>query len=178
MPTERNNLLLYEAIELRAEYDARIKTLKALLPEGRETRSRFLLHSDEGKRLRPVAAFSVNQAREQLDALEFKRRKLNNAMQRANFDHSVSVYGRDTNLVEALELRKAVNQQVSELATQLAPAAYERVIYKEDRDIVEAPEVDYARVNRELEDKRQLFRALNRALRAAAFQIEVDFKDE
>jgi hypothetical protein len=35
MPDEKNNLFLYEAIELRAEYDARIKTLKDLLPESR-----------------------------------------------------------------------------------------------------------------------------------------------
>ncbi len=178
MPTETKNLLLYEAIELRAEYDARIKTLKGLLPEARETRGRFSLRNDEDTRLRPVDAFSVDHTREQLDVLELKRRKLNNAMQRANFDNSVSIDGRDINLVEALELRKAVNQQLSELATQLGKAAYERVIYKEDRDIVEAPEVDYDRTRQTLEDKRRVFRLLNRALRAAAYQISVGFRDE
>ena len=33
MPTEQNKLYLYEALELRAEYDARIKTLRDCLPE-------------------------------------------------------------------------------------------------------------------------------------------------
>jgi hypothetical protein len=52
------------------------------------------------------------------------------------------------------------------------------VIYKEDRDIVEPPQVDYESTRRDLEDKRQTFRRLNRALRAAAHEVSVDFRDE
>jgi hypothetical protein len=40
--THRNNkLFLYEALELRAELDARIKTLKDCLPETRRNRDRI-----------------------------------------------------------------------------------------------------------------------------------------
>ena len=38
MPDESNQLYLYEALELRAEYDARIKTLKDCLSETRQNR--------------------------------------------------------------------------------------------------------------------------------------------
>jgi hypothetical protein len=115
--TDRTKLFLYEAIELRAKYDARIKTLKSLLPEARQTRERFALRDEREARLRPVAAFRPEAAREELKAIELKKRKLNNAIQRANFDHAVTVGGQEMNLVEALELRKAVNEQIGEAAT-------------------------------------------------------------
>ncbi len=49
--------------------------------------------------------------------------------------------------------------EIGELSTQLASSAYERVVYKEERDIVEAPERSYEQVWRALDDKRLLFRA-------------------
>lgn len=36
MPDNKNSLYLCEALELRAEYDAYIKTFRSLLPEARE----------------------------------------------------------------------------------------------------------------------------------------------
>lgn len=133
----------HRRVSARDEYDAGVKALKGLLPEARENRDRFSFRRDDEVRYRPVAAFRVDDVREELNALEFKKRKLNNAMQRANFDHTITIDGREMNLVEALELRKAANVQLGELNSQLASAAYERIIYKEDRDIVEMPEADY-----------------------------------
>jgi hypothetical protein len=178
MPDSKNNIYLYEAIELRAEYDARIQTLKSLLPEARQNRDRLSFRGDGEVRHRPVAAFSVDAVREELSKLAVKKRKLNNAIQRANFDNKITVNGQEMNLAEALELRKAVNEQIGEANTQLVASAYERVIYKEGRDIVEGPEVEYAKAVKALEEKRLLFRELNRKLRAAAYEIAIDFKDE
>jgi hypothetical protein len=178
MPDGTDRLYLYEAIELRAEYDARVKTLKGLLPEARENRDRFSFRRDDEVRYRPVPAFRVEDVRDEVGRVEIKRRKLNNAIQRANFDHTVTVDGRAMNLVEALELRKSVDGRIGELVAQLANAAYERVVYKEDRDIVERPEVDYERAAAALEHARRQFRQLNRALRAVAHDVVVDFRDE
>lgn len=178
MPDSKNNVYLYEAIELRAEYDARLQTLKSLLPEARENRERLSFRGDDEVRRRPVAAFSVDTVREELNKLAVKKRKLNNAIQRANFDNKITVNGQEMNLAEALELRKAVNEQIGEANTQLVASAYERVIYKKGRDIVEAPELEYAKAVKALEEKRLLFRELNRKLRAAAYEIAIDFKDE
>ena len=178
MPDNKNNLYLYEALELRAEYDARTKTLKNMLPEAKENRDRFSFHRDHEVKYRPVAGFSVDAVRDELNALSIKSRKLNNAIQRANFDSRLTVDGEEISLNEALEFRKSVNEKIGELSTHLANAAYERVVYKEERDIVEAPDVPYEQAQRQLEEKRLLFRALNRALRAAAHGTVVDFKDE
>jgi hypothetical protein len=177
MPDQKNKLYLYEAIELRAEYDAQITALKNLLPEGKKNRDRFAYREDEVK-YRPVAGFNPDEIREELHKVEFKKRKLNNAIQRANFENRVTINGQEMNLTEALELRKSVNEQIGGLSTQLAASAYERVIYKEGRDIVEGPDIEFAKVRKALEDKRLLFRELNRKLRAAAYEIVVDFEDE
>jgi hypothetical protein len=177
MPDDKNKLFLYEALELRAEYDARIKELRTLLPEAKESRVRFAFRGDDDVKQRPAAGFSVQMVREELNALAARKRTLN-AIQCANFDSRITVAGDPLSLSEALELRKAVDEQIGELSTQLVKAAYERVVYKEERDIVEAPEAPYAEVRKELDAKRRLFRALNRSLRAAAHAIVVEFRDE
>lgn len=55
MPDDKQNLYLFEAIELRAEYDARIKVLRSLLPESREKRDRFPFRRDDEVRYTPAA---------------------------------------------------------------------------------------------------------------------------
>jgi len=178
MPTQNNKLYLYEAIELRAEYDARIKTIKDCLPETRRSRSRLSFGRDDDSHLRPRADFDVAKARESLRTIEFKRRKLNSAIQKANFGHSMAFEGDSVNLNEALELRKALNERIGELHTQVTSAAYERVIYKEGRDIVQENEVSYADSVAQLEAARISFRTLNREIRKAAYAVVVDFNEE
>lgn len=89
MTDRENKLFLYEALELRAELDARIKTLKDCLPETRQNRDRIsILRGEDGIR-RPSPDFDPAAARKTLHALEFKRRKLNSAIQQANFSHYI-----------------------------------------------------------------------------------------
>jgi hypothetical protein len=178
MPNAQNKLCLYEAIELRAEYDARLKTLKDCLPETKQNRGRFTMLHEGANMYRPSADFSIAEAREQLHSLDVKRRKLNSAMQQANFSHRLDYRGETITLSEALELRKGLNEQMGELHTQVVKAAYHRVIYKEDRDIVEPPDIAYAESVTQLDKARLAFRELNRQIRAAAFVVVVDFQDE
>ena len=101
MPAEGNRLYLYEALELRAEYDARIKTLRDCLPEARKNRDRLGMYGNDQHQLRTADDFDVSATRESIRALEHKRRKLNNAIQRANYAHSVSANGETLDLSEA-----------------------------------------------------------------------------
>lgn len=174
---ETRTLKLYEALELRAEYDARIKTLRDCLPESRSNRDLFSRRDDEFTR-RPAPGFAVAGAREQLRALEVKRRKLNTAIQQANFGHRLEHGGDDVSLTEALETRKALNTRLGELHTQVVDAAYQRVLHKEERDIVEENELPYGDCRARLDEARVEFRQLNRRIRAASFEVEVGFVDE
>lgn len=178
MPEADNRLYLYEALELRAEYDARIKTLKECLPEARQNRSRLSFGRDEGSMHRPSPEFNMAEVRDQLRSLEFKRRKLNSAIQQTNFQNRIQLRGDTITLNEALEIRKGLNERIGELHTQAVNSAYQRVIYKEGRDIVEPNELSYAGCVRSLEEARLAFRELNRKLRAVSFEIVVDFRDE
>ena len=178
MPAEGNRLYLYEALELRGEYDARLKTLRDCLPEARKNRDRLGIYGNDQHQLRTAADFDVSATRESVRALEHKRRKLNNAIQRANYAHSVSVNGETLDLSEALEVRKGLSDRIGELHTQCVQSAYVRVVYKEDRDIVESNDASYAESTEQLDAARQAFRRLNRALRAAGFTVVADFTDE
>lgn len=178
MADPQQQLLLYEALELRAEYDARMKTLKDCLPEGQQPRDRFAFAHADDSRVRPSPEVDGAAAREQLRTLEFKRRKLNNAIQQANFQHQLEIGGEVITLSEALELRKGLNTQLGELHTQVVKAAYQRVIYKEDRDIVEPTDLSYTQCVQALDDARMAFREVNRKIRAAAFEVRVAFRDE
>jgi len=175
---EERKLYIYEALELRAEYDARIKTIKDMLPETRQNRDRFFLTRDDDGRRRPSPDFDLAEVRRQLRKLEVKRRKLNSAIQQANFDSRVEYREESINLSEALEARKSLNEQIGELHTQVVNSAYEKVIYKEGRDIVEENELSYTSSVNDLDLARLAFRELNRRLRKASFETLVEFTDD
>lgn len=177
MKDKKKTLYLYEALELRSEYDARIKTLKDCLPESKQNRDRFSFTRDDGIR-RPSPDFDVASARKDLRKIEIKRRKLNSSIQRANFNHFITFNGDSINLSEALEMRKALNEQIGEFHNQVVTSSYRRVIYKEGRDIVEENEISYADAVKNLEQARLAFRELNRKLRLASFETLADFQDE
>ena len=177
MKDKTKTLYLYEALELRSEYDARIKTLKDCLPESKQNRDRFSFTRDDGMR-RPSPDFDVASARKDLRKIEIKRRKLNSSIQRANFKHFINFNGDSINLSEALEMRKALNEQIGEFHNQVVTSSYQKVIYKEGRDIVEENEISYADAVKNLEQARLAFRELNRKLRLASFETLADFQDE
>ena len=66
MTEARKTIRLYEALELRGEYDARIKTLRDCLTETRQNRDLFS-HRDNDFSRRPAPEFSVSQARDLRD---------------------------------------------------------------------------------------------------------------
>jgi hypothetical protein len=172
------SLRLFEALELRAEYDARITTLKDCLAKGTGRTGRAALFADETGKRRPSPDFDMPAARAALRKLEYKRRKLNSAVQQANFAARVEVDGDQLNLLEALELRKALNGRIAELRDDLVKATYETVIYKEGRDIVEPNNPAYPECEAQLDEARRAFRRLNRQLRRVSFDTPVDFRDE
>ena len=155
-----------------------IKTLKDCLPETRQNRDRFSFSRDDDGKRRPSPDFDLGEVREKLRKLEFKRRKLNSAIQQTNFSYRIDFGGESITLGEALEVRKVLNEKFGELHAQVVNSAYQRVIYKEGRDIVEENEISFTESLQNLEEARLAFRELNRKLRLASFEDRVDFKGE
>jgi hypothetical protein len=171
-------LYLYEALELRSEYDARITALNACFAESESRRRGFSLRSDDDETRKPSPDFDPVAERASVRALEFKRRKLNSAIQKANFQTEFEFEGETVNLLEALELRKSLNKRIGENCTAMSNAAYQTIIYKEGRDIVQENDIAYSEAKQTVETARLSFRQLNRLLRHASFTTEVDFIDE
>ena len=178
MPDSDKKLLIYEALELRSEYDAQIETLRKCLPESRNSSRASFLERGDGGTYRPADGVDPSELRREIRALEHKRHKLNAAIQAANFTNTVHLGGEEVTLAEALELRKAANTRVGELSSQLVRSAAVRIVHKEDRDIEEAPDVTFGDARRQLQEAREEFRRLNRALREASYRVAVDFTDE
>jgi hypothetical protein len=178
MEANVNALHLYEALELRAEYNARITTIKDCLAGDESGGKRASFWRDDKNKSRPSPDFDVSQERAALRVLEFKQRKLNSATQKANYETQIEFEGQKINLLEALELRKGLTAQMADLKTQAVEAAHQTVIYKEGRDIVEASAVTYVDALHQLETARLAFRELNRKLRRASFETFVVYQDE
>ena len=171
-------LYLYEALELRGEYDARIDTIKSCLKGSATGRRGSLWGGDDHAKRRPSPDFCVADERAALRTLEFKRRKINSAIQKANFEAQIVFDGQTISLLESLDVRKALNSQLAELNAQVTASAYQTVIYKEDRDIVEESDASYTESRDALDVCRRAFRDLNRKLRLASFETRVAFQDE
>ena len=171
------DMYLYEALELRAEYLARLASLKALLPE-KKTDRRGLWGRDTNERVEPAAGFDIPTVREKIRKLEYKSRKLNTAIQQINFTNEIEIDGEKMSIAETLEMRKSVDQEIADMQKILEESAYKTIIYKEERNIVEEPDIDFAHASEQLEERRLLFRRLNRALRRAAYTVTVPFIDE
>jgi hypothetical protein len=172
MPDKNNNLYLYEALELRGEYKARKETLNNILPEN--VRSGYL----DNNELETVAELDIKKIREEIKKIENKEIKLNDAIQFANYANMFNVYETVMSIASALYLRKNTNDKIGELSNRLIESAYNKVIYKEGRNIIKKPSDDYIEVKNELEEKRLIFRELNRKLREISFITTINFKDE
>ncbi len=70
---EKRKLYIYEALELRSEYDARINTFKETLPETRQNRGRLFLARDDDGRRRPVPDFDMADVRDSFERFLLKR---------------------------------------------------------------------------------------------------------
>jgi len=178
METRKNTLKLFEALELRSEYTARIATIRDCLA-GKESRDgRVAFWREDSSKRHPSPDFKAVEERETLRTLEFKQRKLNSAIQKANYETTIEFQVQAINLLEGLELRKALNTQIAELKAAAVDAAYQTVIHKEGRDIVETSSVSYTESRQQLETARLAFRELNRKLRRASFETPVEYADE
>ncbi len=105
MPDEKQNLYIYEAIELRNQHDRHIKVIERITEKGFEKERGFLSRRDEEER-EPSADFYPDAAGEELKKLQTKRVMVNQAIQASNFAHEIEYRGERISLSQGLEIRK------------------------------------------------------------------------
>lgn len=175
MPDKKGNLYLYEAIELRSEFDRHLELLENLTTETIQ-RSRFVIHNDEDKD--PAEGFDQKDIDDILKKLRTKRIKLNQEIQKTNFEAKIEFKGDNISLAEALDIRKNLLEETKTVAGRVEKSSYRRVIHKEERDIVQEPRYSFSKTYREYKDNISILRMLVNRIHALNHQSTVNFKDE
>lgn len=177
MPDQNGNLYLFEAIELRNEYDRHIRLIENLIGETDSRRDRLFRHSEEEER-EPAAGFDANELGKRLKKIQTKRIKLNQAIQKANFEIQIEFDGETISIAEALEIRKKLFADHEVLFQRVLSSAYKRVIHKEERDIVREPAQPFQKVYEEFQANLKRLRRLVTRIHIANHANTVKFKDE
>jgi len=177
MPDEKGNLYLFEAIELRKDYDRRIKLLEQLLGGERGKQDRLFHRNDEEKR-EPSAELDLTKMEENLKNIQTKRVKLNQAIQLANFERKIEYEGETIPIAEALELRKNLTSDLEAISQRVLDSAYTRIIHKEERDIVHEPRHGFKQSYQEFQDRLKKLRILVVKIHQANHAYCLNFKDE
>ncbi len=110
--------------------------------------------------------------------LQTKRVKLNQEIQKTNFDRQIEYEGNEISIAEALEVRKNLLGDIKSVAARVEKSAYRRVIHKEGRDIVQEPRHKFTETYREYHDRLRHLRSLLDQVHAANHTATVNYKDE
>lgn len=174
MPDNKDNLYLFEAIELRNEYDKHIKLIENLFTG---SKSEGFYRNDEEEK-EPADDFDPAEFQEELKKLQTKRVKLNQAIQAANFTTSFEFDGDKITLAEALEIRKNLLADGDALSQRVKDAAYKRIIHKEERDIVRNTVYSFSECYEQYKSNLKKLRKLLSAIHVLNHKQTVEFKDE
>ncbi len=177
MPDDKGNLYLFEAIELRNEYDRNIKLLKKLI-EGDQDRGDRFFNSREGEEREPAKDFDQKKQEDKLKKLKIKRVKLNQAIQAANFKYQIDQDGEEISIAEALEIRKNLLTDIEIISQRVINSAYKRIIHKEERDIVHEPEHSFKQVYDDYQENIRKIRTIITQIHIANLRNRVNFKEE
>lgn len=177
MADEQGNLFLYEAIELRNEYDRHIGLLQGLLGEASK-RGGFFNHNDNDEDREPAAGFNPKETEESMKKLQTKRVKLNQQIQESNFGVKIDVDGEHVSIAEALVLRKNLLADLSAIAGRVEKSSYRRVIHKEGRDIYQEPRHQFDETYKEYLKCLNQVRLLINRIHAVNHTATVRFTDE
>lgn len=177
MPNEKGHLYLFEAVELRNEFDRHVKLLKHVLDEDRGKSNSFL-RSSEDELKEAAADFHPKELEDELKKIQTKRVALNQAIQEANFTQRISYDGKEISIAEALEVRKSLLADLDLMTDKIRNSAYKRIIHKEERDIVHEPKHSFPEVYDEFKKKIAELRDLVNKIHLANHTNEVRFREE
>jgi len=175
MPDKKGNLFLYEALELRAEYSRHIGLLENLMGDASKKHGLF---RDNDEHKEPAADFNLKEIGEKLKKLQTKQVKLNQELQRTNFEAQIEYKGERISIAEALEIRKNLIEDIKAMAERVENSSYKRVIHKEERDIVQEPRHRFGEIYMEYQDSIRKLRQLGNRIHAVNYLATVKFKDE
>lgn len=175
MSNEKGKLYLFEAIELRNQFDRVIKLLDNVLNEDNHNKS-FLRNEEDIKE--PAKDFDPNEIDDQLKKLQTKRVKLNQEIQKTNFNTHISFDGEEISLAEALDVRKNLIADLNFMSGKVKNSAYKKIIHKEERDIVQEPKISFLELYKKFNENLVRLKTLAKLIHIANHQTKIAFKEE
>ncbi|MFQ5686127.1 MAG: hypothetical protein ACE5GV_05645 [Candidatus Scalindua sp.] len=177
MPDKKGNLYLFEAIELRHEYDRHIKLLEKLI-EGDKNKSDRFFHNRDEEEIEPASDFNQKELEEKLKKIQTKRVKLNQAIQVANFKYQIDFDGEKISIAEALEIRKNLFTDIEAISQRVINSAYKRIIHKEERDIVHEPKHPFKQSYESYQNNMRKIRHIVTQIHIVNHKSVVNFREE
>lgn len=177
MPDDKGNLYLFEATELRNEYDRHIKLLEKLIEGDQNKSDRFFNNRDEEEK-EPASDFNQKELEEKLKKIQIKRVKLNQAIQVANFKYQIDYDGEKISIAEALEIRKNLLTDIEAISQRVISSAYKRIIHKEERDIVHEPKHPFKQMYDNYQNNIRKIRHILTQIHIVNHRSVVNFKEE
>ncbi|MCH8316969.1 MAG: hypothetical protein IIA88_00500 [Bacteroidetes bacterium] len=177
MKKTKNNLFIFEAVELRNEYDRHIKLLERLIDYSGTKNDRYFSR-DEDENREPVKEFNQKELEKQLKKSQTKRLKLNQEIQITNFNVQIDFNGEKVSLAEALEIRKNLLSDIEAISGRVHDSAYKNIIHKEKRDIVREPRHSFRETYKKYQDTIKSLRNIVTQIHIANHKSTVNFKDE
>lgn len=174
MPDKKEKLYLFEAIELRNEYDRHIELLLGLTDVKKE---RFSL-SDEDENKEPSNEFDQKEIEKKLKKLQTKRLKLNQEIQITNFQVKINFKGEEISLTEALEVRKNLLSDIEAISRRVQNSSFKSIIHKEERDIIKEPRHSFKKTYDEFQNIIKSLRTIVNHIHIANHTSVVKFKEE
>lgn len=179
MPDNKGNLYLFNAIELRNEYDRHIKLLQKLFKGSDRSRDEFYSSSDdENGKKEPVTEFDLKKIEQKIKKIQTKRLKLNQEIQTTNFKSKINFQGNQISIAEALEIRKTLLIDIEAISQRVHNSAYKNIIYKEKRDIINEPKHSFKKTYNEFQNIAKDLRNIINRIHIANHKTVVNFKDE
>jgi hypothetical protein len=173
----KEDLYLFEALELRTEYDRKIALLKSILGSSESSRDIFSIRSEADKKDFDDD-FDLKKSEQELKGLETRRVKLNQAIQATNFTATLAFKDSTIPLAEALEVRKGLLNDIEALGSKVKKSVFKEIVHKEERDIVHRPRYRFGETYREYGEKLEDLRTLNSSIHRWNHSVTVTFKDE
>ena len=173
----KKDLFLFQALELRNNFDRKISMLKSIFETTGSGRDFFSVRS-EMDRKDFDDAFDFKQVEKDIKLLETKRVKLNQAVQIENFTKTLQFKGADISIAEALDVKKGLLSDIEALSGKVRKSAFKEIVHKEERDIVHRPKFTFNETYKDYCVKLLELRTLNDAIHIVNHSVTVKFKDE
>lgn len=179
MPNKSGKMFIFEAIELRKEYDKHIELLMELLHKKIvDYHGTFAVRYYNLSNTNYEHSIETNKIKDELENIKKKRIKLNEELQISNVNAKIEFEGKKISLANALELRKVWNGELVYLKSSLFKAAFKKTIYKENRDVVRKTEGSFDNIYIKYIELRKKRKALLNAIHISNHKKTVNLTEE